>query len=103
MTKIALVTGANKGIGLEIARALGASAGTVLIGARNAEAGEAAAAQLRGEGFDARFQAIDVTNAASIKAAADRITRDWGRLDILVNNAAVSLDKAAKPSTASLD
>jgi NAD(P)-dependent dehydrogenase (short-subunit alcohol dehydrogenase family) len=101
--KIALVTGANKGIGLEIARALSRAGATVLIGARNAEAGEAAAAKLRGEGLDARFQAIDVTNAASINSAADRIARDWGRLDILVNNAAVSLDRDTVPSTANLD
>jgi len=96
--RIALITGANKGIGFEIARGLGQLGATVLIGARRADAGEAAAATLHGEGLDARFVPIDVTDAASIAAAAARIGREHGRLDILINNAAVSLNKGVPPS-----
>jgi len=101
--KIALVTGANQGLGFEIARGLGRKGATILLGARKAGAGEAAAATLRAEGLDAHVLPIDVTDAASIAAAAARIAADWGRLDILVNNAAVSLDKDSRPSTADLD
>jgi NAD(P)-dependent dehydrogenase (short-subunit alcohol dehydrogenase family) len=100
--KLALVTGANKGIGLEIARGLGKAGATVLLGARNADAGQSAVATLRGEGLDAHFQLIDVTDEASVTAAADRIATDWGRLDILVNNAAVSLERNVPPSASDL-
>lgn len=96
--KLALVTGANKGIGFEIARGLGQKGATVLLGARNAQAGEDAAARLRDEGLDAHFLSIDVTDETSIAAAASHIATDWGRLDILVNNAAVSLEKNVPPS-----
>jgi NAD(P)-dependent dehydrogenase (short-subunit alcohol dehydrogenase family) len=68
--KLALVTGANKGIGFEIARGLGQKGATVLLGARNAQAGEDAAARLRDEGLDAHFLLIDVTDEASVAAAA---------------------------------
>lgn len=88
--KIALVTGANKGIGFEIARGLAAEGLTVLIGARNAALGQAAAEKLRAEGGDVRFQQIDVTNEASIAAAAKQIAADFGKLDVLVNNAGIS-------------
>lgn len=100
--KLALVTGANKGIGLEIARGLGKAGATVLIGARNEEAGQAAAALLRDEGLDAHFQSINVTDEASVKAAAAHIATDWGKLDILVNNAAVSLERDVPPSASDL-
>jgi NAD(P)-dependent dehydrogenase (short-subunit alcohol dehydrogenase family) len=100
--KLALVTGANKGIGFEIALGLGRKGATVLVGARNAAAGEDAVARLRGEGLDAHFVPIDVTDAGSVGAAADHIAIDWGRLDILVNNAAVSLERDTLPSGADL-
>ncbi|MBT2187294.1 SDR family oxidoreductase [Sphingobium nicotianae] len=100
--KVALVTGANKGIGFEIARGLAKAGAAVLVGARNAQAGEEAAAKLRDEGLDAQFLPIDVTDAASIEAAAGRIAADRGRLDILVNNAAVSLERDVPPSGADL-
>jgi NAD(P)-dependent dehydrogenase (short-subunit alcohol dehydrogenase family) len=89
--RVALITGANKGIGFEIARGLAQQGLTVLVGARSEERGEAAAARLREAGFDARFLQLDMTDEASIAAAAERIERDLGRLDVLVNNAGVAL------------
>ncbi|HEY1180339.1 MAG TPA: SDR family oxidoreductase [Phytomonospora sp.] len=88
-TKIALVTGANKGIGLDIARGLGKAGATVLVGARSVERGEAAAATLRSEGHEAAFVRLDVTDAETIAAAAKHIEEAYGRLDILVNNAGI--------------
>ncbi|MDB6154175.1 MAG: short-chain dehydrogenase [Chthoniobacteraceae bacterium] len=102
--KIALITGANKGIGLETARQLGQQKITVLIGARDAAKGEAAARQLREEGLEARAITIDVSDAASIRHAASLIGDEFGRLDILINNAGAMLDDPAKKvSEQSLD
>lgn len=92
MSKISLITGANKGIGLETARQLGALGHTVLIGARDAGRGEAAVQTLVDEGFDAHFLRIDPTDAASIEAAAREVETKFGRLDVLVNNAAINID-----------
>jgi NAD(P)-dependent dehydrogenase (short-subunit alcohol dehydrogenase family) len=89
-TTIALITGANKGIGLETARQLGARGITVLLGARDEERGTAAERALRGDGIDARFVRLDVTDAKSVAQAAEWIEQDYGRLDILVNNAAIA-------------
>jgi NAD(P)-dependent dehydrogenase (short-subunit alcohol dehydrogenase family) len=91
--KVALVTGANKGIGLEIARQLAQQGGTVLLGARDEQRGQEAARTLQQEGFDARFLHLDVTDQATIDAAAQRIESEFHKLDILVNNAAVALDQ----------
>jgi len=99
-TLVALVTGANKGIGRQIARELARRGYTVLVGARDAGRGEAAAAQIRQEGGDARAIALDVTDAASIAAAAARIRSELGRLDVLVNNAGIV--KGGAPSVAAL-
>jgi NAD(P)-dependent dehydrogenase (short-subunit alcohol dehydrogenase family) len=84
---VALVTGANKGIGLQIAKDLVKHGFTVLIGSRNVKHGEAAAKSIR---VDAHALQFDVTNQASIAAAAQRIRKEFGRLDVLVNNAAIS-------------
>jgi NAD(P)-dependent dehydrogenase (short-subunit alcohol dehydrogenase family) len=83
---VALVTGANKGIGLQIAKDLGARGFTVLVGSRNPEQGEKAAKNV---GTDSRAVQLDVTDQASIAAAAERIRNEFGRLDVLVNNAGV--------------
>jgi NAD(P)-dependent dehydrogenase (short-subunit alcohol dehydrogenase family) len=84
---VALVTGANQGIGLQIAKDLVAHGFTVLVGSRNLERDEAAAKEV---GPDARALKLDVTDQASIAAAAERIRNEFGRLDVLVNNAAIS-------------
>lgn len=96
--KIALVTGANKGIGYEIARGLGATGVTVLLGARDAERGTTAAGKLRAEGITAVPLELEVTDPVSVSAAAARIEREYGRLDILVNNAGVLLERGQSPS-----
>ena len=85
--KVALITGANKGIGFETARQLGAMGVHVLIGARDAARGNEAVARLAAEKISAEFVQLDVTSEASVAAAADRVRQRHGRLDILVNNA----------------
>jgi NAD(P)-dependent dehydrogenase (short-subunit alcohol dehydrogenase family) len=104
--KIALVTGANKGIGLEIGRQLAKQNITVLLGARDEQKGTEAATNLSHEGLDARFVKLDVTDEATIKEAAKFIEEQFGKLDILVNNAGVNLEYGAgvpTPSQVSLD
>ena len=102
--KIALITGANKGIGLETARQLGQQGITVLAGARDEIKANKAAEDLRKAGLDVHGIVLDVNNADSIQKAAARIGRDYGRLDILVNNAGVMLDDPKKkPSEQSLE
>jgi NAD(P)-dependent dehydrogenase (short-subunit alcohol dehydrogenase family) len=108
---VALVTGANQGVGLEIAKALAANGYVVFVGSRNLGNGEKAAAEI---GVNAHAIQLDVTLQATISAAAERIEKEFGRLDLLVNNAGIS--HAGKPgrtleeitadgqaSTASLD
>jgi len=90
--KVALITGANKGIGLETARQLGKLGVTILVGARDLAKGEEAAEVLRGIGVDARAIKLDVVNDADRAAAAKVIEKEFGRLDILINNAGVMLD-----------
>jgi NAD(P)-dependent dehydrogenase (short-subunit alcohol dehydrogenase family) len=102
--KIALITGANKGIGLETARQLGQEGITVLAGARDETKAKQTAEELRKEGLDAHGIVLDVNNADSIQKAAARIEREYGRLDILVNNAGVMIDdQQKKPSEQSLE
>ncbi|HSP45607.1 MAG TPA: SDR family oxidoreductase [Chthoniobacterales bacterium] len=89
--KTALVTGANKGIGFEVVRELARLGLRVFLGARNAKAGRAAADKLRNEG-DVIFLEIDVSDEKSIRAAAEELSRQSERLDVLVNNAGILLD-----------
>ena len=103
MTKTVLITGANKGIGLETARALATRGLTVLLGARDVERGKQAERALRAEGHDdARFLHLDVTDAALIAEAAAVIASDYGHLDVLVNNAGITT-WGGPPSQTSLD
>ena len=95
---IALVTGANKGIGYEIAAGLGALGWQVGVGARNAEQREAAVAKLRAGGADAFGVPLDVTDDASVTAAAALIEEHAGGLDVLVNNAGVTGGMPQQPS-----
>ena len=103
--RVALVTGANKGIGFETARRLAGEGFTVLLGARDAERGQAAAERLRGEALDVRLLLIDVADARSIAAAAETVEREHGRLDVLVNNAGANFEfgAALRPSELPLD
>jgi len=110
-TRVALVTGANQGVGLQVAKELVANGVTVYLGSRNFERGELAAREI---GPGAIAIQIDITERDSIAAAAERIRAEVGRLDLLVNNAGISrtttgeafleeYERANKASTASLD
>jgi NAD(P)-dependent dehydrogenase (short-subunit alcohol dehydrogenase family) len=101
--KVALVTGANKGIGFEIARQLAGRGFTVVLAGRDAGRVEAAAEALRGEGLDVAGQVLDVADPASAEAAAARIEETYGRLDVLVNNAGVFFEFAARTRPTKLD
>ena len=101
-TTIALITGANKGIGLETTRQLGARGVTVLVGARDEARGLQAERALRDAGADARFVRLDVTDPKSAQEAADWVDHQYGRLDILVNNAGIAR-AGGPPSQADLD
>jgi NAD(P)-dependent dehydrogenase (short-subunit alcohol dehydrogenase family) len=87
---IALVTGANKGIGFAVARRLGLLGGTIYLGARDAARGESAEQALRTEGIDAHLLVLDVTDDASVALAAKRLADEVDHLDVLVNNAGVA-------------
>jgi NAD(P)-dependent dehydrogenase (short-subunit alcohol dehydrogenase family) len=100
---VALVTGANQGIGLQIAKDLVPHGFTVVVGSRNFEKGQAAAKSI---GADARAVQLDVTNHESIAAAAQRIRKEFGRLDVLIQNAGariVNVSSGVGSLTASSD
>ncbi|MEK8132047.1 SDR family oxidoreductase [Paenibacillus filicis] len=97
-TKTVLITGANKGIGYETARQLGAQGFTVLLGARDEERGKEAAARLTEEGLKACPLILDVTNQATIDAAAQVIAEEFGSLDVLINNAGAAFEGGVSPS-----
>ncbi|HSF42218.1 MAG TPA: SDR family oxidoreductase [Thermoanaerobaculia bacterium] len=86
------MTGANRGVGLEICRQLGAAGYKVVLTARNPEKGAKAAANLQKEGVDSCFHELDVTQPASARQAAAFVAGEMGRLDALVNNAAIAID-----------
>ena len=107
---VALVTGANQGIGLQIAKDMVAKGLTVLVGSRNLERGQAAAREV---GPNAVALQLDVTDLRSITAAAERVRKEFGRLDVLIQNAAISTTReiqsfethmaASRPSNVPLD
>src|SRR5437879_8595886 len=97
--KIALITGANKGIGLETARQVGKLGITVLGGARDQAKGEAAVAELKKDGVDARAVKLDVDNPSDYEAVRKLIEKDYGRLDILINNAGIMIDNRKSNDT----
>jgi NAD(P)-dependent dehydrogenase (short-subunit alcohol dehydrogenase family) len=101
--KIALITGANKGLGFEIARQLGEQGIIVLLGARDEVRGRQAADSLTARGLSVTPLRIDVTDRASIAGAAREIERRFGRLDILVNNAGIAGSFSVPPSEATPD
>ena len=90
--KVALISGANKGIGLETARQLGKLGFTILVGARDLAKGETAVKDLKADGVDAIAVKLDVVNPADIAAITTLIQKDFGRLDVLVNNAGVQVE-----------
>jgi NAD(P)-dependent dehydrogenase (short-subunit alcohol dehydrogenase family) len=97
--KVALITGANKGIGKEIARQLGLLGYTVVLTARDQKAGAAAAEELIAQGCDAHTVALEVTSATDITLLATYIEKNFGKLDVLVNNAGIALEWDGKPTT----
>lgn len=100
--KIALVTGANKGIGLEIARQLAKSGVTVFLGARDLTRGQQAVAALLSGGLDVEAIEIDLNDETTIEKAAQMIGERHGRLDILVNNAGIVDAEDGPPSVATI-
>ena len=101
--RIALITGANKGIGLEVARQLGKAGHHILLGARDHARGRQAEKVLRDEGIAVRFVAIDLSDSASLRVAAADIEANEGRIDILVNNAGIAIQGDGLPGTTDLD
>lgn len=98
---LALVTGANRGLGLETCRQLGQLGYQVILTSRNAQQGREKAKQLIDEGFDVTFIQLDIENSESILEAYKEVKTVWGRLDVLVNNAAILLDKEKLEDTGS--
>lgn len=102
-TRVALVTGANRGIGLEVARQLARRGFTVILGSRDPQKGERAVARLAEEGLSVYPRRLDVSDNESVEDLAARIVDDPGRLDVLVNNAAIHYDTWQQALGADLD
>ena len=101
--EVALVTGANKGLGYEIARRLAVEGLVVYLGARDEDLGHEAAEELRLEGMDIRVLKLDVTKQAEVEAAVARVETESGRLNVLVNNAGVLLELGTPVTETSVD
>lgn len=106
MSKIAFITGANRGLGLETARQLAAQNYTVILGARDLEKGEAAAQSLREGGADAHAVQIEVADEESVRRAAREVEEKFGHIDVLINNAGINVEHSSSglisPSALSL-
>lgn len=103
MKKVVLVTGANRGIGFEICRQLGGLGYVVIVTARDAERGETAARTLRNEGIDARSHPLDVTSPEAVARTVQFVEKEIGRLDVLINNAAIAIDPQEALAEVDLD
>src|SRR6478672_4895521 len=101
--KIAVVTGANKGLGFETCRQLAKQGIKVILTSRNEEKGKAAAEKLQAEGLDVTYHQMDVSNPSSISHFAEFMQHEFGKLDILVNNAGVWLDTESSVLKANLE
>ena len=101
--RVALVSGANRGIGLEISRRLAAEGVTVLVGARDETKAKGAVEEISGPDLDLRPRVLDVTDDGSVGELAENVDEEFGRLDILVNNAGVALDQGQRGEEADLD
>ncbi len=99
--KVAFITGGNRGIGLETARQLGKQGVKVVIGSRDAEKGKSAAEKLRAEGADVDAIRFDITKPADYQEAYKYFDKNFGRLDILINNAGISKEPFGAPNNAS--
>jgi NAD(P)-dependent dehydrogenase (short-subunit alcohol dehydrogenase family) len=100
---VALVTGANRGIGLEVTRQLARLGFTVILGSRDAGKGQEAAKLISGEGADVIARQLDVTDQNSIEATRLWVEEKFGKLDVLVNNAAILYDSWQRAAGADLD
>jgi NAD(P)-dependent dehydrogenase (short-subunit alcohol dehydrogenase family) len=100
---VAVVTGANRGIGLEVCRQLADRGYTAVLGSRSVERGEAAARRMGPEGLDVHVCQLDVADPESVERAAGWVTRSFGRCDVLVNNAAIEYDTDELAATADLE
>ena len=101
--RVALVTGANRGIGLEVVRQLAGDGFTAILGARDHDRGSSAAEPLRAEGLEVEARQLDVSDPASVAELGSALERDHGRLDVLVNNAAIHYDTGERGVSADMD
>ena len=101
-TTISLVTGANRGIGLNVAQQLAVLGHIVLLGCRRADAGRAAVQALRRAGGNVELLPIDVSDEESVRSACKEIEREYGRLDVLVNNAGINTDRQFEKGAATV-
>ena len=101
--RVALITGANKGIGFEVAHQLGKAGWTVLAAARNEQLGQQAVEKFRAEGLDVHFIHVDLDAPETALAAAEALRDKFGKLDVLINNAGIAPQGDGPPSKASLD
>jgi NAD(P)-dependent dehydrogenase (short-subunit alcohol dehydrogenase family) len=101
--RVALVSGGNRGIGLEVVRQLGKLGMIAVLGSRDPDKGATAAGRLASAGVEAPVVALDVTDAGSIAAAVADVVERFGRIDVLVNNAGIALDGSRSPVSSVLE